>query len=101
MDNPEKQLGIPRAVYNEVLDSVIWEIRPLVESITDSRFIIKSTYLCLYLSSLSDMLCHLSGMGLRDLDKSWKFFTRIVFSPLFVVKIGPFIPIMSLLLLNL
>ena len=64
---------------------------------------IKSTYLCLYLSSgelnssytFPSLSVFGSGKGFNDFDNNLKSFTRIVISPTFVLNSSPSIPIIS------
>ena len=66
-------------------------------------FTIKSTYLCLYLCSVSLNSSYVfpsessfgRGKGRKDLFNKVKSLTKTVFSPTFVVKSSPFMPMIS------
>ena len=60
-----------------------------------SSFIIKSTYLLLYLSSLSVKPWNFSGSGLKDFVRSTTSFAWIEISSVLVLNTNPLIPIIS------
>ena len=70
--------GVGRKTANVVLNTFF-----------DKGLTIKSRYLCLYLFSISDKPCHLSGSGCNDLDNISHFDTFIESSPLLVFLIVP------------
>ena len=76
------------------LISVIIFVLIIKVSLT-SGFIIKSTYLCLYLSSVSFKPWNFSGNGLKDFASSITFLACIEISPVFVLNTKPVIPIIS------